>query len=164
MRLHDLVVFSPCEPPSKVAAGKYTTSRTSARTNEGSTVSFHIPQPPEQPSNKPSAKQVFTHPAFFVIIAIVAIGIWFGSGFLKTASNPTPENSINYYGVAEVLDVGSNSKRCIVEIRRDDGSETRQHMAKSDCGKMHVGDMIRIKNGQYESTIQNYPAPHGTLK
>lgn len=91
-------------------------------------------------------------PAFFVIVAILAIGIWFGTVFINTASNPTPENSINYYGVAEVLDIRPSPRKCYVDIRRDNGRETRQSMPRKDCGKFHVGDFINLKNGQYVST------------
>lgn len=113
-------------------------------------MSYQIPPPPE-PAKKASAKEVFTHPAFFVLIAILAIGIWFGSGFIKAASNPTEENSINYYGMAEVLDVRSSPSKCYVDIRRDDGTETRQTMARADCGKFDVGDTIKLENGQFVS-------------
>lgn len=113
---------------------------------------------------KPTAKDIFKSPVLYIMVVILAIGIWFGSSFVTAASNPTPENSLNYYGVAEVLDAGSTPTKCIIHIRRDDGRETKQYLPKSDCSKVHVGDMIRMKNGQYVSTIQNYPAPYGTLK
>jgi hypothetical protein len=108
--------------------------------------------PTEAPNGKPSAKEIFTSPVFIIMTVILVIGIWFGSSFIATATNPTPENSINYYGVAEVLDVRSSPKKCYVDIRRDDGRETRQTMPRKDCGKFHVGDMITLENGQYVST------------
>lgn len=110
-------------------------------------------QPETQHERKLSAKEVFTSPVFFIIIVILAVGLWFGSSFIATATNPTEENSINYYGVAEVLDVRSSPKKCYVDIRRDDGRETRQSLPRGDCGKIHVGDMIKLENGQYVSTL-----------
>jgi hypothetical protein len=103
-------------------------------------------------NKKLSTKEVLKHPVFIVMAVMLAIGIWFGASFIATATNPTEENSINYYGVAEVLDIRSGPRKCYVDIRRDDGSETRQKMPRKDCGKFHVGDMINIENGQYIST------------
>lgn len=118
----------------------------------------------EDTPQKPTAKEVFKSPAFIAIVVMLAIGIWFGSSFINAASNPTPENSINYYGTAEVLDVRSSPRKCYVDIKREDGRETRQSLPRKDCGKIHVGDIITMENGQYVSTVQNHPEPYGTPK
>lgn len=102
-------------------------------------------------SSKPTAKEIFTSPAFFIIVGILVVGIWFGSSFLIAASNPTKEDSINYYGVAEVVTVSETPRKCFVHIRREDGSVTKQSMARASCRQLREGDVINVENGQYVS-------------
>lgn len=105
------------------------------------------------------AKPVFL--ASVTMAVILVIGIWFFVSFINIASNPTRENSINYYGMAEVLDVRATPKKCYVDIRRDDGRETRQTMARGECGKFHKGDIIKLENGQF---VSKAPAPAVPLR
>lgn len=125
-------------------------------------MSYQLPHEPELVTKKTGAKSFFTKPAVLasiVMATIMIVGVWFFISFINTASNPTEENSINYYGVAEVLDVRATPKKCYVEIRREDGRETRQSMARSECGKFHEGDFITLENGQFISKSPVPPMP-----
>lgn len=115
-------------------------------------MSYQLPQDPELAPKKTGTKSFFTKPAVLasiVMATIMIVGVWFFISFINAASNPTEENSINYYGVAEVLDVRATTKKCYVEVRREDGRETRQSMARAECGKFHKGDFIVLENGQF---------------
>ena len=61
--------------------------------------------------------------------------------------------SINYNGVAEVMDIGETPSKCFVYIKRDTGRETKETMAKADCREFRVGDKINMENGQYAGTV-----------
>lgn len=102
------------------------------------------------PDQKLSAREFFRSPAFIVILVILAVGAWFIISFVTTATQP--EKSLNYNGVAEVVQVNETQTKCFVNIRRDNGKVTKQQMAKDSCRLFREGDMINIKNGQYVST------------
>lgn len=86
----------------------------------------------------------------------IVLATWFLISFLtpEPVSNGSG-SSINYSGVAEVMDVGETQTKCFVYIKRDTGKETKQSMRKDDCRKIRVGDMINVENGQYVSTVHS---------
>jgi hypothetical protein len=105
-------------------------------------------------NKKITFKEIIKHPVFIILAVIVVIGVWFGISFVNIASNPTEENSINYYGVAKVMKISEAPSKCFVHIKREDGRETKQRMSKADCRKLREGDMINLENGQYVSTVE----------
>lgn len=111
------------------------------------------PGPPSQPAGPNPVKKFLRGPGLVVAVVTAAIVVWFAISVL-TPEPVHKENpgSINYNGVAEVMDIGMTPTKCFVYIKRDTGKETKQSMAKEDCGKFRVGDMINLKNGQYVST------------
>lgn len=111
------------------------------------------PRPSAQPAGR-STKKSFRGPGVIIIAVALVIVAWFAMGILT----PDPihkedSRSINYNGVAEVMDIGETPSKCVVYIRRDTGRETKQTMAKADCRKFQVGDKITMENGQYVSTV-----------
>jgi predicted amidophosphoribosyltransferase len=123
--------------------------------------------PSEQPSTrtppafterriKPYAKKFFRGPGLVVVVVTAALATWFAVSFLTPEpvhkDNP---GSINYNGVAEVMDIAETQTKCFVYIKRDTGQETKQSMRKGDCRKIREGDMINIENGQYVSTASS---------
>lgn len=108
----------------------------------------------DETNKKLTFKDIIKHPVFIILAVIMVIGVWFGISFVNIASNPTEENSINYYGVAEVMEISEAPSKCFVHIKREDGRETKQRMAKADCRKLREGDMVNLENGQYVSTVQ----------
>lgn len=116
----------------------------------------HPPSPPAQPSRPKAVQKFFRGPGLIAVVMTLAIAVWFLVSFLT----PEPEDNedsgpINYYGVAEVMDISDGPSKCHVYIKRDNGEETRQKMARADCRKFRVGDVINIENGQYVSTVAN---------
>lgn len=112
------------------------------------------PSPPAQPARQNSVQKFFRGPGLIVVVITLALVVWWLISFL------TPEpvhkgGSINYTGVAEVMDVAEGPRKCHIYIKRDTGQETRQTMARASCRKVRVGDMINIENGQYVSTVPN---------
>lgn len=116
----------------------------------------HPPSTPAQPSQQSAVRNFFRGPGLIAVVITLAIAVWFLISFLT----PEPEHKedsgpINYFGVAEVLDISDGPSKCHVYIKRDNGEETRQKMARADCRKFRVGDTINIENGQYVSTVPN---------
>lgn len=116
----------------------------------------HPPDQPAQPSRPKAVQKFFRGPGLIAVVMTLAIAVWFLISFLT----PEPEGNedsgaINYYGVAEVMDISDGPSKCHVYIKRDNGEETRQKMARADCRKFRVGDVINIENGQYVSTVAN---------
>ncbi|ACL42189.1 hypothetical protein Achl_4238 (plasmid) [Pseudarthrobacter chlorophenolicus A6] len=87
------------------------------------------------------------------VAVTAALAAWFAISFLTpdAAENHEP-GSVNYNGVAEVMDIGETQTKCFVSIKRDTGQITKQSMRKADCRKFRTGDMINVENGQYVST------------
>jgi hypothetical protein len=112
------------------------------------------PSPPAQPSGQSPVRKFFGGPGLIVVVITLAVVAWFVVGFL-TPEPVHKEGSINYNGVAEVMDIGMTPTKCFVYIKRDTGKETKQSMAKEDCRKFRVGDMINLENGQYVSTASS---------
>lgn len=102
------------------------------------------------------ARKFFRGPGLVFIVVTAALAVWFANSFLTPAPvhNDNP-GSINYNGVAEVMDIAETPTKCFVYIRRDTGQETKQTMRKGDCGKFREGDMINVENGQYVSTASS---------
>lgn len=117
-------------------------------------------QEPGQPSRRSGpgpTKKFFRGPGLVVIVVAAALAVWFAISILtpEPAETESTSGSINYNGVAEVMDIGETQTKCFVYIKRDTGRETKQPMAKDACRKFRVGDMINIENGQYVSTVPN---------
>ena len=107
-------------------------------------------QPQEVPRKKYTAKEIFRNPAVIILLALFAIFLWFGVSFV---TNPGP--SLNYNGTAEVVKISQTPTKCFAHIKREDGRETKQSMAKDSCRQFRVGDIIKIENGQYVSTVRS---------
>lgn len=102
------------------------------------------------PRKKYTAKETFTSPAVIILLALFGVFLWFGISFV---TNPGP--SLNYNGTAEVLDIAETTTKCFVDIRREDGRETKQEMTKKSCRQFRDGDTIKMENGQYASTVRS---------
>lgn len=115
----------------------------------------HEPGPVSEPAGPGNVKKFFRTPGLVLVAVTMAIAVWFAISILTPEPVHTEETSgsINYNGIAEVMDIGETQSKCFVYIKRDNGRETKQPMAKGDCRKFRVGDMINIKNGQYVSTV-----------
>jgi hypothetical protein len=119
----------------------------------------HSPQEPgpfSPPAGPSTVRKFFRGPGLVVAAVAAVIVVWFAISFLTPEpvhkDNP---GSINYNGVAEVMDIAETQTKCFVHIKRDTGKETKQSMRKADCRKVRVGDMINIENGQYVSTASS---------
>lgn len=113
--------------------------------------------PFERPAGPNPAKRFFRGPGLIVIVVAAALAVWFAISFLtpEPVAKEETSGSINYNGVAEVMDIGETQTKCFVYIKRDTGRETKQPMRKGDCRKFREGDMINIENGQYVSTASS---------
>jgi hypothetical protein len=116
--------------------------------------SYHQePSSSAQPAGE-SAKQFLRGPQAVILALALVVVAWFAIGILTPEPLQTENSgSINYSGVAEVMEIGETPGKCSVYIKRDTGRETKQTMAKADCRKFRVGDKINMENGQYVSTV-----------
>lgn len=111
---------------------------------------------PNPPSGQSGVQKFFRGPGLVAVAITLAIAVWFLISFLTPEPVHTERSgSVNYNGVAEVMDIAETPSKCFVYIKRDTGRETKQPMAKGDCRKFRVGDMINIENGQYVSTASS---------
>jgi hypothetical protein len=112
------------------------------------------------PSRQSAMPKFFRGPGLIAVVITAALVLWWLVSFLTPEPVHTERaGPINYYGVAEVMDVSETPRSCFIHIKRDTGQETKQKMAKADCRKVRVGEMINIENGQYVSTV---PDPYLT--
>lgn len=114
------------------------------------------PSPPAPPSRQSAVQKFFRGPGLIVVVLTLALVVWWLISFLTPEPVHNEDSGpINYYGVAEVMEISEGPSKCHVYIKRDNGEETRQKMARADCRKFRVGDVINIENGQYVSTVAN---------
>lgn len=114
------------------------------------------PSPPAQPSRQSRVQKFFRGPGLIVVVFTLAIAVWWFISFLTP--EPVHEEGsglLNYNGVAEVMDISEGPSKCHIYIKRDTGQETRQRMAKADCRKVRVGDMVNYENGRYAGKVPN---------
>lgn len=114
------------------------------------------PSPPAQPSRQSRVQTFFRGPGLIVAVFTLAIAVWWLVSFLTPEPVPK-ENSglLNYNGVAEIMDISEGPSKCHIDIKRDSGKVTRQQIARAECRKVRVGDMINYENGRYAGKIPN---------
>lgn len=105
----------------------------------------------ESVSDAPASKPAwFKNPAAIVLVVVIFVGVLFGSSFVWDATHPSKEGSLNYNGTAQVVGITETTTKCFIHIRREDGSITKQPMAKPTCRQVREGDTIKIVNGTYQ--------------